>query len=860
MVDAIVSFAVQKLGDFLIQEANVRLSVKGNVFWLQSQLIKMLKFLEYAEDQQVKDPMVLHYVFDIRNIANEAVAILETYSMAGDQREDHGCASRLKSCTCKCRKETKLYNVGKEIESLRQRLEAIARERDTYVIRNINNAGEGPSNLPNNQSARDRKLRITDSFVDDQDLTFVGNQDAVKRLLAELLKEEPRRSVIFIYGMGGLGKTTLARNIYTSPNIVSTFKTRAWICVSQEYNTMDLLMDIIKSIRGCNKETIDLLERMTERDLQIHLRDQLKDHKYLLVIDDVWQREAWESLKRAFPDDKKGSRVIITTRKEDVSERADDKDFAHRLHFLSKAESWDLFCRKRLDNRTMAPAMERLARDMVDKCGGLPLAIVVLSGLLSHKKDLEEWQQVKDHLWHNITEAGTSQISHILSLSYNDLPTELRQCFLYFGIFPENQVVHSDNIIWLWMAEGLVPRGETRMEDVAEGFLNELIRRNLIQVRHTFWGKVTECRIHGLLRDLVVKKALEINFFGIYDPINHSISPLCLRHAIHGEAQKYLSLDLSKTKLRSVMFLHPDFSNTNLIKFHKVFQHLYVLYLENHSVSDELPDVIGSLSQLKFLRVTDISTLPSSIGKLKNLQTIHVNDYGQLCQLPPETVDLINLRHLVAPYSKPLKRVSKLASLQVLEGISCDQWKDDDPVGLVNLRKLSMYDIKESYSLNNISSLQNLSTLVLSCKPDESFPDLEFLSPCQHLHKLWLDGGIKKLPSSGPLLDSITMLVLQYSNLMDDPMPILGKLPNLRNLDFVAAYGGRDITCNDNSFCQLEFLRLDDLPKLDSWHLATSSMPLIKGLGIHDCPKLKEIPERLKDVPMLERLQGIHLV
>ncbi|KAK4720707.1 hypothetical protein R3W88_010940 [Solanum pinnatisectum] len=148
----------------------------------------------------------------------------------------------------------------------------ISRKRDTYGITNINNnSGEGPSNQ-------------TISYVDDQDYIFVGLQDVVQTLLAQLLKAEPR-------------KTTLARNLYNSPNIVSSFSTHAWICVSQEYSTMDLLKTIIKSIQRRTKGTLELLETMTEGDLEFHLRDLLKERKYLVVVDDVWQREAWESLK-----------------------------------------------------------------------------------------------------------------------------------------------------------------------------------------------------------------------------------------------------------------------------------------------------------------------------------------------------------------------------------------------------------------------------------------------------------------------------------------------------------------------------------------------------------------------------------
>ncbi|KAK6790861.1 hypothetical protein RDI58_009942 [Solanum bulbocastanum] len=383
MADAFVSFAVQKLGDFLIQQVSLRTSLRDEVTWMRNELLFMKSFLKDAELTQCVGHRVQQWVFEINTIANDVVAILETYSFEAGKG-----ASRLKACACICRKEKKFYNVAEEIQSLKQRIIDISRKRETYAITNINSntIGEGPSNQVTT-------LRRTTSYVDEQDYIFVGFQDVVQTLLAKLLKAEPRRSVVSIYGMGGLGKTTLARNLYISPNIVNSFHTHAWICVSQEYNTMDLLRNIIKSVQGRTKETLDLLEKMTETDLENHLRDLLKGRKYLVVVDDVWQKEAWESLKRAFPDSKNGSRVIITTRKEDVAERADERGFVHKLRFLSQEESWDLFCRKLLDVRAMVPEMESLAKDMVEKCRGLPLAIVVLSGLLSYKKGLNGWQK-----------------------------------------------------------------------------------------------------------------------------------------------------------------------------------------------------------------------------------------------------------------------------------------------------------------------------------------------------------------------------------------------------------------------------------------------------------------------------------
>ncbi|KAH0681967.1 hypothetical protein KY289_019719 [Solanum tuberosum] len=303
MADAFVSFAVQKLGDFLIQQVSLRTSLRDEVTWLRNELLFIQSFLKDAELKQCVDHRVQQWVFEINSIVNDVVAILETYRFEADKGDDDEFASRLKACACICRKEKKFYNVAEEIQSFKQQIIDISRKRETYGITNINNnAGEGTRN----QSAMVTTLRRTTSYVDDQDYIFVGLQDVVQTLLAQLLKAEPCRSVLSIHGMGGLGKTTLARNLYTSPNIVSSFPTRAWICVSQEYNTMDLLKNIIKSIQGCTKETLDLLEKMAETDLENHLRKLLTERKYLVVVDDVWQRVAWESLERAFQDSKNG--------------------------------------------------------------------------------------------------------------------------------------------------------------------------------------------------------------------------------------------------------------------------------------------------------------------------------------------------------------------------------------------------------------------------------------------------------------------------------------------------------------------------------------------------------------------------
>ncbi|XP_015168620.1 disease resistance protein RPP13-like [Solanum tuberosum] len=669
--------------------------------------------------------------------------------------------------------------------------------------------------------------------------------------------------------MGGLGKTTLARNLYNSPGLLAIFQTRAWICVSQQYSTPDLLRSIIKSIHGCSEELLKLLKEMSERDLETHLRDLLKERKYLVVVDDLWHREAWESLKRALPDNNNGSRVILTTRKEDVAERVDDKGFSHKLRFLNKEESWDLLCKKLCPENKMggidlfSPLMKKLAEEMVDKCKGLPLAIVVLGGLLSHKRGVDQWQKVKTHLWQHMKNDSV-EITHILSLSYNDLSFELKQCFLYFGIFREDEMIDTEKLMHLWLAEGFMPRmREVHMEDIAENFLHELISRSLIQVADTFFDKILTCRMHDLLRDLAVQKAMEVHLYDIYDPRVNSVTPFRHRHAIHAQTQRYLSLDVSKLKVRSILFFDNEFKNFDYSKkfmtFCMSFPHLYVLDLENILFDgNELPDAIGNLVHLKFLGLsnTNLFELPPSIGKLKSLQTLEALIFDNCsCKLPPQVAQLTNLRHLVSRYEVPLQ-VDRLTNLRTLKYIRCDQWKDTDASGLVNLQELGMEKIRKSYSLKSIGSLKSLTTLFLVCRYGETFPPLEPLSSCENLHRLWLSGGIEELADLNKLPKSVTVLVLECARLKEDPMPILGKLPNLKHLELSWAYKGKQITCKGNSFGQLETLTLGNLEKLESWHLDTTAMSVIKSLSIFGCLKLKKIPERMEHIAVIDSNQA----
>ncbi|WRX12697.1 NB-ARC - like 10 [Theobroma cacao] len=240
------------------------------------------------------------------------------------------------------------------------------------------------------------------------------------------------------------------------------------------------------------KERIDKLK---EHELVEKLYDVLKEKRYLVVLDDIWRCEDWVSLKPAFPKGNKGSKLFFTTRNKEVALLADPCSSPIELPLLTDDESWTLFERKafpenKMDSHACSKEFERLGKEILKKCGGLPLAIVVLGGLLATKKSCTEWKMVLKNINAHLNKfqqqgCHYGGVNGILALSFNELPFHLKPCFLYFGHYPEDSEISKKELIRLWIAEAFISlslEGEMLMEDVAEQYLEELTNRCLVQV------------------------------------------------------------------------------------------------------------------------------------------------------------------------------------------------------------------------------------------------------------------------------------------------------------------------------------------------------------------------------------------
>ncbi|XP_022739896.1 putative disease resistance protein At1g50180 [Durio zibethinus] len=872
MAEFAVSLVVEKLTNLLAQEAAYLDGVNQKIVQLSNELRWMQSFLKEADMKQEDNELMQQWVSDIRDVAYDTEEVIETYVSRAASQNTFDLVT----------KPFYLYKVGRKIESIRSRIREISGRRETYgVVRNGRSAREG-----SDANERLRWWRQPSPHVEEDDI--IELVEDTKALLTQLTSMESRRRVVSIVGMGGLGKTTLAKRLYNHNDVKNHFDCRAWIYVSKEYRRREILQGIITDVNALNRDEMEVLEKLKEEELLKKLHEFLEERRYLVVLDDVWSLEVWDCLENAFPSGKTGSKVMLTTRNKEVALHADGGGIPHEPRILTEDESLKLFCKKAFHGmNSLPPELKKLGRDMVVRCGGLPLAVVVLGGLLSRKiKSTEEWHRVLRNITWHLTK-GQDRIAAILSLSYNDLPSHLKSCFLYLGLFPEDVCVQTKKLIHMWVAEGFLPQeGEETAEGVAEKCLNELIDRCMIQVgRLSLLGRVKTVRIHDLLRDLAISQGREENFLEIHHgnkaESSESTSIRSRRHAIHSRYDQYAFLKHFAPHLRSLLFFNREYNvdvarKRKIIGFrfekklnviYKNFKLLRVLDLEGVRVVS-LPDTIGSLIQLRYLglRKTNLEEeLPLSIGNLQNLITLDLRYSCFLKRIPNVIWKMVHLRHLLlyTPFDSPDSwhlRMDTLCNLQSLPYIEAGSWIDDGGLAnMTNLRQLGIDGLSREQVTSVISTierLQDLQSLSLLLIELETFPTLTGLSNCEHLQKLCFYGKMEKLPDPQEFPYNLIKLTLYNSQLQRDAITKLERLPNLEMLVLGdGSYNWRDMTFSSESFPKLEILRLHLLKELEEWIVEERAMPKLKHLVINRCEKLKKIPDRLKQSTALKELE-----
>ncbi|XP_022871208.1 putative late blight resistance protein homolog R1B-17 [Olea europaea var. sylvestris] len=274
----------------------------------------------------------------------------------------------------------------------------------------------------------------------------VGFEKVANEILEQLVRGLDHLQIISIFAMPGLGKITLANKLYKDPSIVNHFDKRSWCVVSQTYKKKILLIEILSSMDPDKRETFIY---MKEESLGKKLYKTLKELRYLIVMDDIWDINVWKDLKRYFPNDKTGSIILFTTRYKEVGSEASPHSVINALSFLSDAECWKLLKRKMFEDKNCPQEFLNIGKKIAISCHGLPLAVVGIAAVLANMKKKEHlWQEVARNLSSHISD-NPNKFMKILELIYEHLPNHLKQCFLYFGAFEEDEEIPIQKLISL---------------------------------------------------------------------------------------------------------------------------------------------------------------------------------------------------------------------------------------------------------------------------------------------------------------------------------------------------------------------------------------------------------------------------
>ena len=677
--------------------------------------------------------------------------------------------------------------------------------------------------------------RETNCFIDDSEA--VGREDRVSeivKLVTNTTSEKLR--VIPIVGMGGLGKTTVAKLVYNHGLVKSHFNKKIWVCVSDDFDEKKILRGILESLTG-NSSLSDL---ETNNAILEKLKKELEGGRYLLVLDDVWNEKSnkWDTLIASLLGitSNIGNNIIVTTRKDNVANITGTLSQCH-LEKLSDDECWSIIKKKVSPNERvpLTPDLEAIGRDIAKKCGGVPLAAKVLGGMMCRKKEKGEWLAIRDNgIWNS--EDGSNEMLQILKLSFNCLPSpSLKQCFAYCSIFPKDYEIKKEELILLWMAEGFLQPSQGSsyvMEDVGNKYFDILLTNSLFQdVEKDDCGNVKRCKMHDLVHDLalsiskfetlILEEESQDNINHVQDNMNH-VRRLLIQH--HGEIVEKIPLsDDHVRRVRTLVSEYAMFGNilsdfTEYAMFGNILSDFKCLRVLKLSVVrklpggmqlcgdriTKLPDSIGCLVHLRLLYIskTRIEALPNSITKLYNLQTLRLKGCYYLKELPKDLKKLDNLRHIYIDWCEKINRTPKdMGNLNCLRTLSFfivgqDAGEQIKELGCLNqlsgeldIRNLENVRDQEEARSANLAIKAKMNKLrfhwsrpdreVNHCNEEEV---LEGLRPHQNLKSITIKGfGGKKFPSWMSLFDNLIEINLVVCNKCER-VPTLGHLPCLKAL------------------------------------------------------------------------------
>ncbi|CAJ2638910.1 unnamed protein product [Trifolium pratense] len=696
------------------------------------------------------------------------------------------------------------------IKDLIKSLHSLVEQKDTLQLKNQTYAGNAVGFNSKPPGIEETTCLVDASGIYGRD---VDKEEMIKILLSSENGSSNQTPIISIVGLGGMGKTTFAKLVYNDNRIEQHFELKAWVYVSESFDVVGLTKEILKTFNSPaeGESNLNLLQRW--------LQQTLTGKKYLLVLDDIWNGNvrSWEQLLLPFSHGSFGSKIIVTTRDKEIT-RVLISTKLFNLQQLNKSDCWSLFVTHAFDGKKLDDyphLLESIGKKIVDKCGGLPLAIKTLGQLLRRKFSEHEWRMILETDMWQLSDADNN-INPVLRLSYHNLLSNRKRCFAYCSIFPKGYGFDKGELIKFWMADGLLKcsGADKSEEELGNEIFTDLESISFFQ--KSLYGVAFV--MHDLVNDLA--KSVSGEFCMQIEGSRVEGIPERTRHILLSSqlncGDKLLESICKCKGLRSLIvkpYTTTLLSNNVQRDLFSRLTWLRMLSFRGCGLS-ELVDEIDNLKLLRYLDLsyTKIISLPDTICMLYNLQTLLLEKCVKLTELPSNFSKLINLRHLELPFDyrdvpvlkKMPKNIGKLNKLQSL------------PYFIVEEQHGS--NIKELEKLNHLHGRIHIKGLGNVIDPADAV--MANLKDKKYLEELYMDfykDGREEMNES---------IVERNVSVLEGLHPN----SNLKRLTIV--------NYNGNSFPN--WLRGSDLPNLVS-------------LKLKYCPELKRIPPQ--HLPSLQKLE-----
>ncbi|XP_044958894.1 disease resistance protein PIK6-NP-like [Hordeum vulgare subsp. vulgare] len=684
-----------KLAELVQQEYELLSGARGDVAFFQAELRTMHAAVLRCEALEDPDVQTSSWIAQVRDLAYDIEDWVDLFAHRVDAgTHDADTSHRFSRWIRRLTTIPDRHVIATELKELRARVVEVSELRKRYSL--------GPQMQSHHPAAVDPRL-----FALYADSAGLVGMDGPREEVAEMVTGagSDGLKVVSIVGMAGSGKTTLAREVYRL--VGAGFKCRALVSVGRSSDVAKVLGDMLSQVDGVYSRGRG--DAGDVNQLIVRLRQHLQDKRYLVMIDDLWSVQTWGIIKHCFPENNLGSRIITTTRIEAVAKAAAG-DNVYKTRLLDEANAETLFKQRTFGGVGGCPAhLKDVSTRIMRKCGGLPLAIVSVGGLLASKVRTRDEFERSGLEWR--TNSELQEMKQIIKLSYSDLPANLKTCLLHLSIFPENHEIKIERLARRWIAEGFISeqRG-TSIEETARNYISELIGRNLIQpsqMNHD--GTHSSYVLHPVIHDFIICKSMEDNFVALVHaeqqdvplpPGNGTVRRLSLLNSgKHDQAAAQIG-GAKVSRARSIT----AFSHTGRTPRLNELSVLRVLDLEGC----QGPLCLDGLCRLLLLRYlslkgTDVCELPAQIGELRCLETLDVRS-TKVKELPPSILRLEKLMHLLAGNAKLPSGINKMKLLLTL---SCS-----------NIGKSADANI-----IQELSEMVSLSELELFCNVTQAYGD-----------------------------------------------------------------------------------------------------------------------------------------